>query len=211
MPRKAATAKRRTRTRRAATPAVGPYDLSTVRLPGGSELEALGAGFSREMAKQGGYIAGRRDGRILGHQQVANLVNTQVLNDGHAAWVLADSKTGLLRAQTSQQLFEGPYGTEMVEQFSTDGVEITPNEFSRGHAWKKALGHSKQQPLTGLLKNIGKDYVRLNDNVYLHHRSETLPSTAFETPHKGISLKMKPEPPQLTWSPGDYAANFMGW
>ena len=98
----------------------------------------------------------------------------------------------------------------MVEQFSNDGVEITPTEFARGRAWKKALGVPKHQPLTGLLKNIGKDYVRLNDNVYLHHRSETLPPVAFETPRKG-SLKMKPEPQQLTWSPGDYASSFMGY
>ena len=151
---------------------------------------------------------GRRDGRIIGYQKAATIVNTQVLNDRHAAWVLADSKTGLLRAQTSQQLFEGPYGTEMVEQFS-DGVEITPTEFARGHAWKKALGVPKHQPLTGLLKNIGRDYVRLNDNVYLHHRSETLPPAAYETPRRG-SLKMK-EPPQLMWSPGDYASSFMGY
>ena len=157
-----------------------------------------------------GYTAGRRDGRKIGHQQVATIVNTQVLADGHAAWVLADSKTGLLRAQTSQQLFEGPYGTEMVEQFSTDGVDITPTEFARGHAWKKALGVPKHQPLTGLLKNIGQDYVRLNDNVYLHHRSETLPAATFETPRRG-SLKMKPDPQAITWSPGDYASSFMGY
>ena len=210
MPRRAATTKRRPRTSRAPPP-LGPYDLSTVRLPGGTELEALGAGFSRENTKMESYTAGRRDGRIIGYQKAANIVNTQTLNDGHAAWIIADSKTGLLRAQTSQQLFEGPYGTEMVEQFSDDGSQITPTEFARGHAWKRALGISRNQPLTGLLKNIGQDYVRLNDTVYLHHRSETLPPAAFETPHKGISLKMKPEPPQLTWSPGDYAANFMGW
>ena len=184
--------------------------MSTVRLPGGSELDALGAGFSREIAMNEGYTAGRRDGRKIGHQTVATIVNTQVLNDGHAAWILADSKTGLLRAQTSQQLFEGPYGTEMVEQFSNDGVDITPAEFARGHAWKKALDVPKHQPLTGLLKNIGRDYVRLNDNVYLHHRSETLPAATFETPRRGSS-KLKPEPQQLTWSPGDYASSFMDY
>ena len=94
----------------------------------------------------------------------------------------------------------------MVEQFSTDGVEITPEVFARGNAWKKALGVPKHQPLTGLLKNIGKDYVRLNDTVYLHHRSEALPVASFETPRRG-----RPDPPQPTWSPGDYASSFMGY
>jgi hypothetical protein len=126
---------------------------------------------------QGGYTAGRRDGRILGYQKAATIVNRNVLADGHAAWILADSRTGLLRAQTAQQLFEGEVKTEMVEQFS-DGSEITPTEFARGSAWKKALGVPKHQPLTGLLKNIGRDYVRLNDNVYLHHRSESESSPA---------------------------------
>ena len=207
--------KRRTRTSRtsrATPPPLGPYDLSTVKLPFGTELDALGAGFSRERAKLGGQTAGRRDGRIIGHQKVATIVNRNVLADGHAAWILADARTGLLRAQTAQQLFEGDVKTEMVEQFSSDGSEITPAEFARGHAWKKALGVPKHQPLTGLLKNIGKDYVRLNDNVYLHHRSEALPvaaaAAAFETPRRA---PRQPDPPQLTWSPGDYAANFMGW
>ena len=112
------------------------------------------------------------------------------------------------RAQTAAYLFEGPYGTEMVEQFSTDGVDITPAEFARGHAWKKALGVPKHQPLTGLLKNIGNDYVRLNDTVYLHHRSETLPPAAFETPRRA---PRQPDPPQRTRSPRDYASSFMGY
>ena len=56
--------------------------------------------------------------------------------DSHAAWFLTDSKTGLLRSQTAAQLFEGPYGTEMVEYSSEEGPggTITPSTFSRGHA-----------------------------------------------------------------------------
>ena len=190
--------------------AVGPYDLTTIKLPGGTEAAALGEGFSRERVMQGGYKVGRRDGSLIGYNRAATLVNRNVLADGHAAWILADSRTGLLRAQTSSQLFEGEVKTEMVEQFS-DGIDITPTEFSRGHAWKKALGHSKNQPLTGPLKDIGRDYVRLNENVYLHHRSEALPPATFETPRRG---PRQPEPhPQalVPWSPANYAANFMGW
>ena len=206
MPRRA-----KTKTVRAG-PAVGPYDLSTIKLPGGTELQALGVGFDRERAMQGGYKVGRRDGSLIGYNRAAVIVNRNVLADGHAAWILADSRTGLLRAQTASQLFEGEVKDEMVEQFS-DGINITPTEFSRGHAWKKALGVPKHQPLTGPLKDIGRDYIRLNDHVYLHHRTEALPPAAapaaFETPRRG---RPEPQPQALVpWSPGDYAANFMGW
>ena len=155
-----------------------------------------------------GVKVGRRDGSLKGYNRAATLVNRNVLADGHAAWILADSRTGLLRAQTASQLFEGEVKDEMVEQFS-DGINITPTEFSRGHAWKKALGVPKHQPLTGPLKDIGRDYIRLNDHVYLHHRTEALPPAAFETPRRG---RPEPQPQALVpWSPGDYAANFMGW
>ena len=114
---------------------------------------------------------------------------------------------GPSQAQTAAQLFEGGVKTEMLEQFS-DGSEITPTEFARGHAFTKALGIPKHQPLTGLLKHVGRDYVRLNDTVYLHHRSEALPPAAFETPRRA---PRQPDPPQLTWSPGDRASSFMGY
>ena len=202
MPRRA-----KTKTVRAGS-AVGPYDLASIQLPGGTELEALGVGFGRERAMQGGYKVGRRDGSLIGYNRAATIVNRNVLADGHAAWILADSRTGLLRAQTASQLFEGEVKTEMVEQFSDD-IDITPTEFSRGHAWKKALGFSRNQPLTGPFKDIGRDYIRLNDNVFLHHRTEALPPAAFETPRRG---RPEPQPQALVpWSPADYASNFMGW
>ena len=180
-----------------------------MKLSGGTELDfGLGTGFSQERVKRGGYTAGRRDGRILGYQKAATIVNINVLADTHTAWILADSKTGILRAQTAAQLFEGEVKTEMSEQFSDSGSQITPTEFARGHAWKKALGVPKHQPLTGLLKHVGRDYVRLNDNVYLHHRSESLPPAAFETPRRA---PRQPEPQAITWSPGNYASSFMGY
>ena len=202
MPRRA-----KTKTVRAG-PVVGPYDLASIQLPGGTELDALGVGFGRERAMQGGYKVGRRDGSLIGYNRAAVIVNRNVLADGHAAWILADSRTGLLRAQTASQLFEGEVKTEMVEQFS-DGTDITPSEFSRGHAWKKALGVPKHQPLTGPFKDIGRDYIRLNDNVFLHHRTEALPPAAFETPRRG---RPEPQPQALVpWSPADYASSFMGY
>ena len=132
MPRRA-----KTKTVRAG-PVVGPYDLSTMKLPGGTELEALGVGFDRERAMQGGYN-GRRDGSLIGYNRAAVIVNRNVLADGHAAWILADSRTGLLRAQTASQLFVGEVKTEMVEQFS-DGIDITP---ATGSCLEKSSGRSK--------------------------------------------------------------------
>ena len=121
MSRRAATSKRRT-SRAApvgARPynpdepgrfAVGPYDLSTVKLPFGTELQALGEGFRREMTMQEGYSDGRRDGRYKvtrSHYECSR---------GHScAWILADSRTGLLRSQTAAELFEGEVKTEMVD------------------------------------------------------------------------------------------------
>ena len=103
-----------------------------MKLPGGTEFDALGEGLSQERAMLGGYTAGRRDGRILGYHKAATLSNTHVLADTHGAWILADRKTDLLRAQTAAQLFEREVKTEMVEHFS-DGSDITPDAFSRGH------------------------------------------------------------------------------
>ena len=84
------------------------------------------------MAKLDGYSDGRRDDRIQGYQKAAIIVNRNVLADTHTAWILADSKTGLLQAQTAAQLFEGEVKTEMLEHFSDSGSQITPAEFAPG-------------------------------------------------------------------------------
>ena len=126
--------KPQSRTSRATPPPVGPYDLTTTRLPFGTELEALGEGFSRERSMKGGYTAGKRDGRIIGYTKAATRANTHVLADTHAAWILADSWTGLLRAQTAAQLFEGESKTEMFQHFNEEGPggTVTPTAFSLG-------------------------------------------------------------------------------
>ncbi len=126
MPRRAA----KTKTGRAG-PAVGPYDLSTMKLPGGTEAEALGVGFTQQNTRDA-----IRSGYRLGYVKAATKANTHVLADGHAAWILADSRTGLLRAQTAAQLFEGPYATEMFETFTPENEtqNIGPTTFAKGHA-----------------------------------------------------------------------------
>ena len=65
----------------------------------------------------------------------------------------------------------------------------------------------RNKPLTGPLKDIGQHYVKLNDTVYLHHRSESLPPEVFESPRRA----RQPEPQQAleSWSPGDYASSFI--
>ena len=168
-----------------------------MKLPGGTELEALGLGFTQEKTREA-----LRSGYRRGYTVAATKANTHVLTDDHAAWVLADSKTGLLRAQTAQQLFEGPYGAEMAETFTPENANhnIGPTNFAKGHAWKRELGLQKNKPLTGPLKDLGKHYVKLSDTVFLHHRSEALPPEVVETPRRA----RQPEPQAITWSPGDY-------
>ena len=85
----------------------------------------------------------------------------------NAAWVLADSRTGLLRAQTAGQLFGGEHKTALVEIFSKEGPGGTINSsgFARGHVWKREVGLQKKKPLTGPLKDIDQHYVRLSDTM----------------------------------------------
>ena len=125
-----------------------------------------------------------------------------------AAEDFASGNARLLRAQTAARLFEGPHATEMMETFTPENAtqNIGPTNFAKGHAWKRELGLQRNKPLTGSLKDLGQHYVRLNDTVFLHHRSEALPPEVFETPRR----PRQPEPQQalVPWSPGDY---FMGW
>ena len=105
MPRRAAKTK---------TGRVGPYDLSTIKLPGGTKLEALGVGFSQQKTREA-----IQSGYRLGYAKAATKANTHALADGHAAWILADSTTGLLREQTAAQLFEGPIRNRNGRNFYT--------------------------------------------------------------------------------------------
>ena len=159
-------------------------------------MEALGVGFLHQKTTET-----LRAGYRRGYAVAATKANTHVLQDTNVAWILADSKTGLLRAQTAAQLFEGPYGAEMVEAFTPENAthNIGPTNFAKGHAWKRELGLQKNNPLTGPLKDLGKHYVKLNDTVFLHHRAEALPPEVIETPRR-----RQPEPQAIMWSPGDY-------
>ena len=142
------------------------YDLSTIRLPGGTELDALADGFSRLRVK--------KEGHHEGYNKAARLANTNTLLDATAQqpWILADTKTGLLRSQNAPQLFAGPYKADMEAIFTPTRAPtaITQEQFSKGHAWKRELNIARNVPLTGPLSDIGQLYVRLGDDVLLHHR-----------------------------------------
>ena len=143
------------------------YDLRTIQLPGGTELDALADGFARLRSKKEGY------------NEAARLANTNTLLDAtvQQPWIIADKKTGLLRSQNAPQLFAGPYKAEMEKIFTPagDSDPITANQFSKGHAWKRELNIDRNVPLTGPLSDIGQLYVRLGDDVLLHHRSMNAP------------------------------------
>ena len=145
---------------------LGFYDLSTRLLPGGTELQALGTGFSLERANLVGYSAG--------YNYAATVSNQNILNDAtkQHPFILADVKTGILRSQNAPQLFT-EFRQEMVETFTRQGdSDITPDEFSRGDAWRRAIGAARNAPLTGPFSAVGVGYVKIKDGVFLHHRHE---------------------------------------
>ena len=159
---------------------VGPFDLSTIQLPYGSELDALSSGFARERAGRQGYRQG--------YTNAATLANANTLLDAttQQPWILADTKTGLLRSQNAPQLFAGPYKDDMETIFTSPGATntITAEQFTKGNAWKSQFKLSKNTPLTGPLADIGHQYVRLSGDVLLHHRPDIATAQpAFVAPH----------------------------
>ena len=166
--------RRKTRTKKNAP--VGPFDLSKRLLPGSSELDALTTGYSLERE------------RGIGYGMAARLANQNILSDATSQqpWIVADAKTGLLRSHNAPQLFD-VYPTEMREIFTEEGgrSNITSGEFARGHAWRRAHDLDANKPLTGPLADLGKHYVRLRTDVFLHHRLQHYPTApAGTTPQK---------------------------
>ena len=112
--------------RRRQSKPVGPFDLRTRKLPGGTELEAVTTGIALERSRGIGYMAG--------YGYAATLANRNTLNDAttQQPWFVADSATGLLRSQNAPQLFK-EFQTEMEEIFTdkAKGKNITADKFSR--------------------------------------------------------------------------------
>ena len=152
--------------RRRQSKAVGPFDLRTRKLPGGTETEAIATGIILAQTNLRGYSAG--------YNYAATVANQNILNDAtkQQPFIIADVKTGILRSQNAPQLFT-EFRQEMVETFTRAGEsDITSDEFSKGDAWRRATGATRNAPLTGPFSAMGEHYVKLKDGVFLHHRHE---------------------------------------
>ena len=149
---------------------VGPFDLSTRKLPGGTEMEALATGIALERERGLSYQAG--------YGYAATLANRSTLKDANKQqpWFIADASTGLLRSLNTPQLFTE--FTDEIEEIFTDkaaGKNITLTEFSKGDAWKRVTGMTKNTPLTGPFEPLENRYVKLKDGVFMHHRMTAYP------------------------------------
>ena len=157
-------------TRRKLSKPVGPFDLSKRRLPGGTEMEALATGIALERERGLSYQAG--------YGYAATLANRSTLKDvnKHASWFIADASTGLLRNLNTPQLFT-EFQDEMEEIFTNKSASrnITVQEFSKGDAWKRVTGMTKNTPLTGPFEPLEKRYVKIKDGVFMHHRMTAYP------------------------------------
>ena len=149
---------------------LGFYDLSTRLLPGGTELQALGTGFSLDRERGLGYVAG--------YSYATSISNANTLLDASSQqpWIIADSTTGHLRSLNAPQLFR-EFQTEMEEVFTADKTQgnISLPEFQKGDAWKRVTGLTKNTPLTGPFEPLSNRYVKLKDGVFLHHRMTHYP------------------------------------
>ena len=145
--------------------------LYNFSLPGGTEMDALGTGFSLQHARGEGYAT------------ATTLANKNTLADAtrQQPWVVGDAKTGLLRSQNAPQLFAA-FPDEMREIFTHDEAPgiISAHEFARGKAWRKVLSIDKNQPLTGSFGDVGKHYVKLREGVFLTHRPDLGPEVKVD-------------------------------
>ena len=85
MPR--ATNRRTPRRRSANPPAVGPYNLSTLKLPGGSEEQALSLGFAREEARHEG-VASATAGTTQSIMRLVDRSNQLLVGDTGNAYIV---------------------------------------------------------------------------------------------------------------------------
>jgi len=131
--------------------AVGPYDLSTIQLPFGSEFDALSSGFARERAGRQGYT------------QAALISNEQLLADTENAYLVVDlnSQHGKIgRALTQPAMFE---------KYHTDIMDTLPDTYESklSHDIKKKMGIPRDQ---GVAVGLPGEYVfKPSQNVYITH------------------------------------------
>ena len=102
MPRRTAAA-RKPRQRK---PPPGPYDLSTIKLPGGSEMDALGTGFATQRSRMQGYRQGQIETEARAN--IATVTYTQ-----SALGVIDPNKHGGLLLPMSAPRFRTDYAEEL--------------------------------------------------------------------------------------------------
>jgi hypothetical protein len=90
--------RRRTTPRARKTTPLGPYDLSTRKLPGGTEIQALAAGYASlalRDSQEAGYPARERAkeqkvGYDQGYVEAAGVANNRIIRDTNSAYLLTD-------------------------------------------------------------------------------------------------------------------------
>ena len=146
-------------------------------LPGGSEFDALTTGFARAAGEARIQRLKAETNTLLhraahtGYAEAARKANLQLIND-HAksnGWMLADTKSGLVRSITAKTLFE-QFGAEVNENFAKQGEVLTAETFGKGHAWKRVVQPEyKSEPLSGPFEKVFEQTVKLRDGLYLAH------------------------------------------
>jgi hypothetical protein len=167
-------------------------------LPGGSEFDALTTGFARAAGEARIRRLKAETNTLLhraahtGYAEAARKANLQLIND-HAksnGWMLADTKSGLVRSVTSKSLFD-ELGAEVNENFAKQGEVLTAETFGKGHAWKRVVRPEyKSEPLSGPFEKVFEQTVKLRDGLYLAHMPDNSINTNF--------LKV----PSLNYMPG---------
>ena len=144
MPRRT-TAARKPRQRK--PPPVGPYDLSgPYRLPGGSELDALGTGFARMQRTTAPNPALLLQSYKDGYVEAAKIANHNLVMDTASALLIADGKQGGILRAMSIPAVRALYGDRL------DIVSKSDSDSVADKAFKNAMGmngRSVTDPIPG--------------------------------------------------------------
>ena len=152
---------------------VGPYDLSTIQLPFGSEFDALETGFARERASREGYT------------QAAIISNQQLLADTRNSYVVVDLDSPhkqLARAMTQEAVFT---------KYNTDIMKTLPKTHlsKLNHDIMREMGMPRGQSVDVGLP--GQYVYKPSENVYIAHVASTRPPATKKTPNKQITQTPK--------------------
>ena len=162
--------RRAPRRRIAKPPAVGPYNLSTIRLPGGSEEQALSLGFARDEALETGRNEGVAHATASANMVMKNLVERSnqllVKDSGNAYTILQPSIHGpfarsinltTLRTEFDAELQMGGLPSTLTEAQFKHQLDGKLN-MARGQSASKGLpgdhNFRPTDPVTGRQANL---------------------------------------------------------